>query len=206
VTAPDGEDAGGEAKGLDWIVEQNRHLPVGDKIRVVSVSACPSGKTSIFHNGQAWDDAVARAEAEGIMVIDATVHHGFLAPCNLDPTDQESPAGCAPIPALKKPGFFKGRLLVPVAPRTTAETYRKGWHGFQYCGWQDAVFNMHGTSWSMPYCSGVLALGWQIAPKLTPQRMKQLLFQSAYVRPDGEKVINPQAFIALVKLETSVTL
>jgi hypothetical protein len=42
-------------------------------------------------------------------------------------------------------------------------------------------------------------MGWQVNPRLTPDEIKRLLFESAYVRPDGAKIINPQEFIRMVK-------
>jgi hypothetical protein len=44
-----------------------------------------------------------------------------------------------------------------------------------------------------------LALGWQICPDLPPERMRELLFKSAYTKKDGTKIINPRKFIRLVK-------
>ena len=45
-------DTAYQAKALDWIVEQNERLPVSEKIRVVSVSAAPSGPGSPFEKNQ----------------------------------------------------------------------------------------------------------------------------------------------------------
>ena len=47
----------------------------------------------------------------------------------------------------------------------------------------------------------VLALGWQVNPGVAAHRMKELLFESAHVCPGDEKIINPAAFLAAVKLE-----
>ncbi|HDR16544.1 MAG TPA: hypothetical protein ENN79_13895, partial [Desulfobacteraceae bacterium] len=54
------KDAAFYAKAIDWIIEQNEQLPAHEKIRVVSVSAAPSGKGSPFdsNTGQ-WDQACA---------------------------------------------------------------------------------------------------------------------------------------------------
>jgi hypothetical protein len=49
------------------------------------------------------------------------------------------------------------------------------------------------------YCAGVFALGWQARPDLSADEMKELLFKSAYARPDGAKIVNPREFIKLVK-------
>jgi subtilisin family serine protease len=37
-------DTAYQAKALDWLVEQSKALPAGQKIRVVSISAAPSGR------------------------------------------------------------------------------------------------------------------------------------------------------------------
>ncbi|MBX7258511.1 MAG: peptidase, partial [Candidatus Hydrogenedentes bacterium] len=63
---------------------------------------------------------------------------------------------------------------------------------YQYCG-------RGGLSWAIPYCAGVLALGWQLRPDLTPAQMHDLLYRSAYVNGDGQQFINPPEFIRLVK-------
>lgn len=200
VAVPDpGGDARQQAEALDWVVAKNRSLPAAERIRVVSVSAGPSGPGSPFRNGKVWDEAVARAEKAGILVVDGTVHHGFLGPCNLDPKAPEDASRCVPIPTKRGLRLFAGRLLVPVSPRTIAEEYSTRVTGYYYCGWKDHTWGMFGTSWSMPYCVGVLAMGWQVNPQLPAPRMKELLFESAYVRPDGERIINPPAFIEAVK-------
>jgi len=46
----------------------------------------------------------------------------------------------------------------------------------------------------------VLALGWQIRPEIEPERMRDLLFKSAYIHKSGERIINPNGFIRLVRM------
>ena len=187
------KDSAYYAGALDWIIKQNKTLPAPEKIRVVSVSAAPSGPDSPFtKNQQMWDKACARAEAAGIMVLDCTTHHGFIGACWYDSGQPESVALCTPgYPGMNK-GKYPRRILVPASPRTTAEEQDKGDFGYQYNG-------RGGLSWSIPYCAGVLALGWEVRPELTPQQMHNLLFQSAYATDSGEKIINPRKFINLVK-------
>ena len=183
-------------KALDWITDQNEKLPAGEKIRVVSVSAAPSGPGSPFKKSkEMWDTACARAEKAGILVLDCTGHHGFLGPCYYDATDPEAVSRCKPgFPS--RPGMnvrVRGKLLlVPCSPRTTAEEYVKGDCAFQYCG-------EGGLSWGIPYAAGVLALGWQARPELTGPHMRELLFASAHVTPEGAKIINPPEFIRMVR-------
>lgn len=201
VAVPDGEaDAAKFAEGLDWIVATNETLASESKIRVVSVSAGPSGPAARpMRNGEKWDQAMERAQAAGLLVLDCTRHHGFLGPCNLDPAHPEDPARCTPVPARGETDFFAGRLLAPVGPRTTAEEYDRGSYGYQYCGLFKETVQFNGTSWTCPYVAGVLALGWQVRPDLSAAQMRRLLVDSAFVRPDGAKIIHPAAFLDRVR-------
>ena len=187
------KDAAYYAKALDWIIEQNAKLPASRKIRVVSVSAAPSGKSSPFDKNKGmWDQACTRAEAQGILVLDCTRHRGLIGPCWYDRANPESVTKCRPgFPG--SPGKFgRGRILVPSSPRTTAEEYTKGDCSYQYCG-------RGGLSWAIPYCSGVLAMGWQVRPEADPAQMVDLLFESAHRKSNGAGIINPRKFIRLVK-------
>jgi hypothetical protein len=189
------KDTAYQAKALEWIIEQNRQLPAGQKIRVVSVSAAPSGSGSPFEkNTEMWDLACVKAEAEGITVLDCTQHHGFIAPAHFINNNIENPAFCSPgFPKHQSQGPFQDDVLfVPTCPRTTAEEYEKGKCSYAYWG-------QGGLSWAIPYAAGVLAMGWQVWPEATAEQMKELLFQSAYTNKDGAKIINPPRFINAVK-------
>ena len=73
-----------------------------------------------------------------------------------------------------------------------AEDYDKGEFGYRYCG-------VGGLSRSIPYCAGVLAMGWQVNPELSPEQMRELLYKSAFTKKNGAKIINPKMFIRLVR-------
>ena len=185
------------AKALDWIISQNKKLPSSEKIRVVSVSASPN--QSSWANRQMWDRACARAEAAGIMVLDCTDsrHRGFIGRCWYDARDPENPTKCNPGPPPNR--AFHGSptdmgIHVPSSPRTTAEDGGddKSGYRYQYCG-------KGGLSWSIPYCAGVLAMGWQVNPELSPEQMRELLFKSAFMKRDGAKIIYPKKFIYLAR-------
>ena len=185
-------DAAYYAEALDWIIEQNEKLLASEKIRVVSVSAAPSGLGSPFdkHN-KMWDKACRRAEVADILVLDCTSHHGFIGKCWYNARVPESVSACTP----GDPRYdyvLSKNLLVPAAPRTTAEEYDKGDFSYQYCG-------RGGLSWSIPYCAGVLALGWQVNPELSSEQMREFLFKSAYTKKNNAKIINPRNFIRLVR-------
>ncbi|MHC4604504.1 MAG: M56 family metallopeptidase [Planctomycetota bacterium] len=186
-------DAAYYAKGLDWIIAQNEKLPQEEKIRVVSVSASPN--QSSWANRQMWDRACARAEADGIMVLDCTddSHRGFIGRCWYDARYPESVARCNPwAPPNTEFRFNPGGIgiLVPSSPRTAAEDGDVP--GYQYAG-------RGGLSRAIPYCAGVLAMGWQVNPELPPEQMRELLYKSAYTKRNGAKIIYPRKFILFVK-------
>jgi subtilisin family serine protease len=193
------EDAQSSADALDWLVAENAKLPEGEKIRLVSVSARFSGEGSTFKNGAAWDAAFQRATQAGMLVLDCSVNHGIVAPCYFDPADRESPGKCTPgYPGVKLSSEYTTpgaqRVFIPTSPRTTAEEYQQGEFSYQYTG-------QGGLSWSVPYLAGVLAMGWQLRPDLSGARMVDLVFDSAFTRPDGLKVLDPAAFIEAVNAE-----
>ncbi|HSK87698.1 MAG TPA: S8 family serine peptidase [Anaerolineales bacterium] len=187
-------DAQYYADALNWIIEENEKLPEGQKIRVVSVSAAPSGEGSPFtKNNYAWDTAYQRAMEAGIRVLDATREHRITAPCYCDLHDPDNVAQCTPgWPAGKEYQLGKSQIHIPAARRTTAEEYEQGNFSYQYDG-------QGGVSWTMPYLAGVLAMGWQIDPDLTSADLLDMVFASAYVTEGNVKIINPPAFIDKVK-------
>lgn len=81
--------------------------------------------------------------------------------------------------------------MTPMAHRTVAEEYVKGEYGYQYDG-------TGGLSWAIPYAAGVLAMGWQVNPDLSGDRMLELLRQTACEK-DGIRFINPVALVEAVK-------
>jgi hypothetical protein len=194
------KDSAYYAKALGWIIEQNNKLPLSQKIRVVSVSASPSGQGSFFEKNQyMWDHACARAEAAGILVLDCTQHHGFIGSCWLNVASPDDITLCTPgYPSKPTHGFRAGSLLAPTSPRTTAEQYNKDQFSYQYCG-------EGGLSWAIPYVAGVLAMGWQVNPQLGPEKMKEILFDSAATGQNGARIIDPQRFIGMVRTAKSDT-
>lgn len=187
-------DSAFQAKALDWVVQENSKMEPGKKIRVVSVSAAPSGDGSPFtKNRELWDRACEQAEKAGILVLDCTSHRGFIGPCYYDATDPENVTKAkAGFPSMAGMAGARGHLLAPCSLRTTAEEYIKGQSGYQYCG-------QGGLSWSIPYCAGVLAMAWQVRPDLQPAQMRDLLFKSAHKSSGGALIINPPEFLGMVK-------
>lgn len=184
------QDAALYAQALEWIVQKHvQGKAAKNPVRVVSVSASPSGPGSQFTNQAQWDQAVAAARSAGVLVLDCTDHHGVIGPCWFSGVDWQDPACCTPgFPGEPPPAPSGTQILAPTSPRTTAEEYDLGDFGYQYTG-------KGGLSWAIPYVAGVLALGWQAHPLLKAKPILDLLFQSAY-SPDGvTKIISPKAFL-----------
>lgn len=185
------------AKGLYWIIDENKKLPEGEKIRVVSVSAAPSGRGTPFtKNIEMWDEAVLAAQNEGILVLDCRSDEktGIMAPAYYDPEDPDNILKC-------KGGFPDenynyvvpgSEIGVPTSYRTVAEEYVEGEPSYQYTG-------KGGLSWGIPYAAGVLALGWEIKPDLDNDQIIKILFDTCTKANDGSNMINPPAFIEAIQ-------
>jgi hypothetical protein len=185
-------DAKYQADALNWIIEENRLLPNGNKIRVVSVSSAPSGPGSPFKNNSKWDEALKTAEQEGIIVLDCTKDHGFIGPCYYEMNNPEDVKECkvgwpdkVVNDSLKFPQY---KIFAPCSGRTVAEEYMEGTNSYQYCG-------KSGLSWSIPYVAGVMAMGWQIKPDISGTDMVSILIKTASPNFLGYRIIDPVEFI-----------
>lgn len=185
------------ADALDWVLEQNEALPEGEKIRVVSVSAAP-GSADMFQNTDLWNAAAARAEEAGVLVL--TVEGAGTKPDRLmpypavlDPNARDDPAACrVGFPSEDGSSVFaKNALALPCSYRTTAEEYTAG--QFHY--------GQGGLSWGIPYCAGVMALGWQVDPTLTGDEIMRYLLSTAATGTDGNSIIDPVQFIQTLQTE-----
>lgn len=181
------------AKGLYWIIEENKKLPDDEKIRVVSVSAAPSGEghygTAFTKNLSAWGEAVHAAKEDGILVLDCT---GFVAPAFYNPSDPDNVSACTGGYPKKNFQIPSSQIGVPASYRTAAVEYFAGSPSFEYYG-------EGGLSWGIPYAAGVLALGWQINPSLDQDQIVQILFDTCSIAGDGSNIVNPPAFIEAVQ-------
>lgn len=189
-------DARYYADAMNWIVAENAKLPAGSKIRVVSISAAPSGATSFYKNKQAYVNARAKAEKAGILVIDCTDERGITGPAYYDLNAPDDLSKCRlGFPKTPGPTGTEG-IYIPSTRRTQAEEYNKGDCSYQYTG-------SGGLSWTVPYLAGVLALGWQVNPSLSKTEILSRAYSSAYIKDGLYKIINPEAFITAAALPVS---
>jgi hypothetical protein len=182
------------ADALDWIVNENEKLSKEEKIRVVSVSAIPSGIDSEYKNSEAWDAAYRRATEAGILVLDCTYEQGITVPCTHDLDDPNNVAKCIPNWGGPTDSPHK-RINIPTRRTTATEAGGEGKLVFSY-----QFTGEGGLSWTVPYLTGVLAMGWQVNPELTNSQILDLLYASVYKTNKPAGIIDPKVFIELVKL------
>lgn len=183
------------ADALDWIIQENEKLPEQSRIRAVSVSTMPSGIWALLNENQdAWDAAYQRATEAGILVLDCTYEQGITVPCTHDLDDPDNVAKCIPNWSGPTDSPHK-RINIPTRRTTATEIGAEGKlvFSYQYTG-------EGGLSWTVPYLTGVLAMGWQVNPELTNSQILDLLYASAYEANNPAGIINPKAFIEAVKL------
>ncbi len=193
------------AQAIQRILEINRQLPAGRKIRVVSMSIgwSPSQK--------GYDEittACEEAKAEGIFIVSRCIDqvYGF----------QFQGLGRQPLadPDLfesYEPGLWWARdfyesapseepdhLLVPMDSRTTAS----------FTGGDEYAFYRQGRASSCPpYIAGVYALAAQVKPEITPEKFWDLAVKTGRtieLEHEGEKrpfgpIIDPVALIGTLQ-------
>jgi hypothetical protein len=207
-------DRGKGTAGFEWnfayyaqavrrILEINRQLPDGRKIRVISMSV---GWTSKRKGYDEMTAAVEDAKKAGMFVVCSCiddvyglVFDGLSRAPRSDPDDFAS----------YEPGlwlaesFYRGQrkwnqLWVPMGSRTTAAPN----------GLDEYVFyRQGGWSWAIPYVAGVYALAAQVDPEITPERFWKLAMKTGRtveVEHQGRKyelgpIVDPGALIDALK-------
>lgn len=183
---------------LDWIITENEKLPENDKIRLVSVSSAPTSNGNWYKNGAAWTAAVDRAEKAGILILDCRSGEStsFVFSSYWDGIDREAVSQYKPFYPNNNVVYgeedWAGIVFAPASKRTCVTEYVIGENGYRYEG-------VGGQSWSVPYVAGVLALGYQVDPTLSIDAIKTLLYETAWVSPEGYHMINPEAFIKAIQ-------
>lgn len=198
TTGKDGRfeyDLGYIAKSIDRLVEVNRDLPVGRKMRVISISLAMVEEWRGYSLAAA---AIKRAAAEGIFVLTVGDRDypldGLGREPLADPDGKASYTGCLMF-CSNKGGSGPGELQVPMDSRTLADPNGDDHYYFARVG---------GQSWAVPWTAGLYALGCQAYPALTPDifwREALATADSVAVRAGGggytlQKVVNPGRLLA----------
>ncbi|WMM26376.1 hypothetical protein RBU61_06805 [Tissierella sp. MB52-C2] len=144
------------AKSIDRIVEINKILPKGEKIRVISISLGVGGKMNGYE--QVFD-SIEKAKQEGIytVYVDSDPYFGL----GRDPLKSPDDITSFTIGDFwKNQRYENQRLLVPMDYRCTASP----------TGVDDYVFYKEGgMNWTVPYIAGLYALACQVNPDITPE-------------------------------------
>ena len=149
------------AKCIDRILEINRRLPAGRKIRMISMSIGWDAKEPGYKDVM---EAVWRAKQDGVFVICTTMTEtygfrifGLSRDPRKDPDDLASYDdawwGSYGGPGMKV-------LRFPMDSRTTASPTGAKEYAF---------YRLGGLSWVVPWAAGLYALACQVRPDITPQ-------------------------------------
>lgn len=168
------------AKGIDRVLEINRLLPEDKKIRVISISLGYEktlGQSSVAA-------AIERAKQAGVFVITTTPESSYdfrLMGLGRDPADDPNDVSSY------KPGLLweedlyynpdwyapEKLLLVPMDARTFADSNDPEGYEFSARG---------GSSWAVPWLSGLYALCVQKDPDITPEIFLEKAFETGTIQ------------------------
>jgi hypothetical protein len=167
------------AKAVRRIVEVNRTLAEGEKIRVLSMSI---GWDQEEPGYEEMVKAVDEAKQAGIFVISSSLEetyegfqfNGLGRDPSGDPNQVEAyEAGSFWAPMLSEPkwvDYFQDRILVPMDSRTYAS--RSGSQEYEWA-------RSGGWSWCAPYLAGLYALAVQVQPEITPEAFWQAVKETS---------------------------
>lgn len=177
------------AKSIDRIVEINKTLPEGEKIRVISISL---GMEERMNGSKDVFDSIEEAKKEGIytVYVNSNPYFGLGRDPLKDPDD---------IASFTKGEFWRNlpygnnELLVPMDYRCTASP----------TGNDDyALYVQGGMSWAVPYVAGLYALACQVNPDITPDTFWMEALNTSDTISDGNngggklgKIVNPGKLI-----------
>jgi len=199
------------AQAVHRILEINRDLPEGHKIRVIAMQV---GWSPDQEGYEKIMEAVEKAKEAGVFVISSSLgqtHELYFHGLGREPLDNpnqfesyspglwwakgfysEDPSySYPPDPSIKL-------LLVPMDSRTTASP----------TGTEDYVFyRQGGWSWSIPYLAGMYALAAQVQPEITPEEFWRAALNTGrtiQIQHEGKEyefgvILDPQALIEALK-------
>ncbi|MDO5062462.1 MAG: S8 family serine peptidase [Peptostreptococcaceae bacterium] len=194
------------ADGIYRVLEMNKHLPEGNKIRVISISI---GLNRERMGYQEVIEAIEEAKKEGVFVITVSTEENYnfslmgLGRHPMSDPDKNSSY---------EPGFFFAEsfylendfyqggdlLFVPMDSRTIAGFTDPKDYAFSRIG---------GMSWTCPWLAGMYALCVQVDPEITADEFIQIALETGHVQNiqhDGKdyklgRIIDPEKIIEQLK-------
>jgi len=191
------------AKSVRRIIEINKGLPKGRKIRVLSISVGWGPESNGYDEITA---AVNEAKEAEIFIISSSLSetyglnfHGLGRYPLANPNEFTSyEPGSWWQKYFYEDGLQTSTLLVPMDSRTTASP----------TGTEDYVFyRQGGWSWSIPYIAGMYALAVQVNPNITPDEFWKIALdtgQTIQIQHNGKDydfgvILDPQALIDTIE-------
>lgn len=186
------------ADSIRRVIEINRHLDEGDKIRAVSISR---GFTKL-ENPDVYD-AIEEAKEEGIFVITCSTSENYdvsLLGASRDAYADPDDANSYRVAQWENGIYEDNMLYVPMDHRTTAGPYSDDDYA-HYCN--------GGLSWTAPWLMGMYALCLEVNPELTGEEFIEIAKDTGDINSykKGSKtyyideIINPQKMIDYLKAE-----
>ncbi|MHC6180323.1 S8 family serine peptidase [Clostridium sp. JNZ X4-2] len=192
------------AHAINRIIELNKKLPRGKKIRVISISI-GWGSRDVGYNEVV--KAVDRAKEENIFVVSSSLKdtYGFkFNGLGRNPLSDPDASSSYTPGLFWQNEYYEGKynlnntLLIPMDSRCTASP----------TGYKDYVFYREGGwSWSIPYIAGIYALSCEVKPSITPDEFWRTALKTGSTVKFGKnsklcssaKIINPLKLIQSLK-------
>lgn len=177
---------------MDTLLAVNSTLPEGDKIRVVSIS--DGIDYSIPRVKERWPQLMEQAAAQDIAVVlsSGDFTHKYFTWGGAPPgTDNMNASDYTISPYVAgDTTFYAGKILIPSDYRTTASNYASDCYVYRGRG---------GFSWALPYISGLLGMGWSIAPELSADDLYAVMLESYTGTTEVFNVIDPVRYINTIE-------
>lgn len=202
---PSGRDFNHKADALLDLINFNKTLPSGNKIRIVN---CSIGyMEEKYESGlERWIEAIKKAEAEGIIVSDVGDRTGVDYIGGGASGNKNNPEN------YDRPLFSKDKEdeeLNKIFAESGGNSEREKEIVIP-CDYRSMVSNTGpdeymykgkgGVSWSVPYLTGLFALAFQVNPNLTKKEIANAINKTAIMNKRGLKVVNPKVFIDAIRI------
>jgi subtilisin family serine protease len=193
-------------QAIDRIIEVNHSLPIGEKIRVISISRGISNDPAEQKENDTYRAAIKRAEDAGIFVVwvdDGKSNLNLEWLGRYPDQDPEKPQNYSMSLRYKEFKYNPVGVYVPADSRTYASAFEK----------KDYIWSREGgMSWTCPYYAGIYALACQVYPQITPEQFRKIAWETKTpitvndTDKDGKQItytingiVNPVGIIEKVK-------
>lgn len=184
------------ANAIERMIEINKDLPEGEKIRVVSIS---SGWNPDSKNAEAIYNAIEKATQENMFIVTARLYEthklffdGLSRSPLSNPKEIESYDSKYLVEANQT---AEDILLVPMDARWLASPTGKD----EYVMYSKGAWSM-----AIPYISGLYTLACQINPDITPEKFWDMAISTGDTLDSGKenmRIVNPEKLISMISLE-----